>query len=1181
MKDNIESSKRILETLTPEERSLALSILGEISETGSSKTLDDIKYADYDEIPVDIATFLHDKKYLGNGLTDPDGRFTLFPYWEEKLKEIFPDNVTTKYNTIIFTGAIGLGKAQPLDSEVLTRTGFKKMKDLRLGELVFGNDGRLHPIIGIFPQGTRPICKVTFTDDTSTLCCDEHLWRVYNTKNKKWTTIETKQLMDGSRSLKHSKGHRYKIPITSPIEFEKQDLVIPPYTLGVLLGDGHIIKSIRFSSADSEIPENIAKELPADYEVRKNKAYLSYSICKVQNNASYDKTKKIPIPTPNKYFEYIKQNKLNVKAEHKFIPHEYLLNSVENRISLLQGLMDTDGYVSKDGSLIEYTTVSEQLKNDFVWLVQSLGGTCHIRIKFPTYNNKNGEKVQGLKCYNIGIKLPKSICPFKLKRKENRLSQKSLEPFRYIKKIEYVKPAECQCIVLDSKEHLYLTNDFIVTHNSTIAVICLLYLLYRLLCLKDPYLYYGLQPIDKITISLMNITIENAKGVALDKMNQMIMSSDWFMSHGKMTGISNLCYQPDKRIELITASSNNQVIGRAVYCLSGSTEIYTSDGAKKIETLVDKPIQVWNVNNEGKKELGPICTVKPTLKTNVNYQVELADGSVINCTADHLFKLDTGAYKKARDLTIDDVLAELKLSYFEFIDNIIQARGMKIKSIQKIILPEAKQYYDVIDSGPFHNFLIKTNSGYVISHNCNFSDEVNWGLTTNTEKLKQKYKTLIAQIDARMKSRFLRGTYLPTLNIIASSKNSEQSFLEDYIQTKKKNESRTTLIVDEPQWIVDSRKDTKEKFHVAIGNKYLPNEMLPHPCPKELLEEYRAKGYSIIEVPMGYIDDFRDNIDQALMDIAGIATAASIKYISGARWNEIKTDSYENPFVKEIISTGTGKDDETQYSQYFDLSRVPSELRSKPMFVHLDMSKSGDKTGIAGIYVMGKKPSVEGQDASKDLFFRVAFSVSVEAPKGREISFDKNRTFIRWLREQGFNVVGVSSDTFQSAQLQQQLSADGFDVKIVSVDRVDTESRQCLPYAYLQSVIYGRRLEVYKNCDFLTEEVLGLERESDGHINHPEQGTQGSKDSIDAVTGALWNASRNAEKLAYDYGESLDMLLEANGISVGGGTPEQMMVDFEAELRKSPTFGIQTNPNQNQQRRQDDSPVAYDGMLIW
>lgn len=638
--DNINDK---LQGLSEEERKVALEILKQYSKEGKSELYDSLKYVDYDEVPVDINTFLHDKKYLGNALYDQDGRFTLFPYWEEKLKDIFPDNCSTKYNTIIFTGAIGLGK-------------------------------------------------------------------------------------------------------------------------------------------------------------------------------------------------------------------------------------------------------------------------------------------------------------------------------------------------------------------STIAVICLLYLLYRLLCLKDPYLYYGLQPIDKISISLMNITLENAKGVALDKMNQMILSSDWFIHHGQMMGVSNLNYVPDKHIELITASSNNQVIGRAIFA--------------------------------------------------------------------------------------------------------------------------------------------------------NFTDEVNFGLTSDVEKLKKKQKQLISQIDARMRSRFMRekefGTYLPTLNIIASSKNSEQSFLEDYIDIKKKNESKTTLIVDEPQWIVDSRKDSKEKFYVAIGNKFLANELLPLDPPKELVDEYRAKGYSMLQVPIGYRENFEDNIDGALTDIAGIATASSLKYISGVRWNEIKTARYENPFTKEIIEVGTAKDDKLQYYDFFDLSKVSDELKNKPLYIHLDMSKKGDKTGIAGIYVLGKRPKVEGEDSSREMFYRVAFSVSIKAPKGYEISFDKNRIFIRWLREKGFNIKGISSDTYQSAQIQQQLIGDGFNVKVISVDRLDPQTKQCLPYAYLKSAIYDRRLEVYKNCDFLTEEVLGLERESDGHINHPENGSKGSKDAIDAVTGALFNASQNADEMGYNYGEDYAAMFTANRET----SSQQMTVDFTEQLKQ-------------------------------
>lgn len=137
------------------------------------------------------------------------------------------------------------------------------------------------------------------------------------------------------------------------------------------------------------------------------------------------------------------------------------------------------------------------------------------------------------------------------------------------------------------------------------------------------------------------------------------------------------------------------------------------------------------------------------------------------------------------------------------------------------------------------------------------------------------------------------------------------------------------------------------------------------------------------------------------------------------------------------------------------------------------------------------------------MYYRVAFSVSIKAPKGFDISFAKHRNFIRWLRDQGFAIKGISCDTFQSTQMQQELKSDGFNVKVVSVDRVDNTTRQQTQYAYFKTTMGDRRIEVYDKCDFLTEEVLGLERLSDGHIEHPDAGKSGSKDQIDAVVGAL------------------------------------------------------------------------------
>lgn len=566
--------------------------------------------------------------------------------------------------------------------------------------------------------------------------------------------------------------------------------------------------------------------------------------------------------------------------------------------------------------------------------------------------------------------------------------------------------------------------------KSTIAVICLLYLLYRLLCLKDPYLFYGLQPIDKITISLMNITLENAKGVALDKMNQMILSSEWFLAHGEMCGTVNLEYRPQKHIELITASSNNQVIGRALFG--------------------------------------------------------------------------------------------------------------------------------------------------------NFTDEVNFGLTSDVEKLKKKQKTLISQVDARMKSRFLRGTYLPTLNIIASSKNSDQSFLEDFIQSKVKNESKNTLIVDEPQWVVDARKDTPEKFYVAVGNKFLANEVLPMNAPETLVEEYRAKGYSMLKVPIGYRENFVENIDGALMDIAGIATASALKYISGKNWYECINNNIKNPFTKEVIEVGDNKEDNTQYYDYFDISVVPPDLKSRPLYIHLDMSVSGDKTGIAGTWIKDKYVSALDEAASKSLFYRVAFSVAVKAPKGAQVSFEKNKQFIYWLRDQGFRIKKITSDTYQSAPVLQDLRAHGFDCDIQSVDRLTGEGKNkiCEPYHYFRSTINDKRVEVYKT-ELLTEEIIGLERLSDGHIDHTSSGIN-SKDIADAVCGSIFEASKHAEEFAYDYGESLEETINFNNSSQEL-TAEQIAQEFEEEMQRllNPIQEPSVQQNNTTTHNKQTPAYVFDNMIIW
>lgn len=426
--------------------------------------------------------------------------------------------------------------------------------------------------------------------------------------------------------------------------------------------------------------------------------------------------------------------------------------------------------------------------------------------------------------------------------------------------------------------------------------------------------------------------------------------------------------------------------------------------------------------------------------------------------------------------------------------------------------------------------------------------EVNFGISNNVEKQKAKLLKMIGQIDARMISRFGKGTYLPTVNIIASSKDTEQSFLDSYINTKQQNESRTTLTIDEPQWVVRNDKGSPEDigaFWVAVGGLTLAHELLPIGATEDLVDRYRSKGYRMIKVPPIYREHFETNLDQALMDDAGISSANTTKFISGARLTQAKIDSYINPFLKDVIEVGNDPNDKMQYFNFFDLNAIPPECRGKPMFIHLDLSISGDKTGIAGTWIMGKTPTIEGQDSSLSLKYRLAFSVSVKAPKGFQVSFEKTRTFIKWLREQGFAIKGISADTFNSANLLQELKADGFRTEIISVDRVDTQSKTCVPYYYLKSALYEQRIELYQKCDLLTDELILLERLSDGHIDHPKNG---SKDQADAVCGSLYLASKFAEEYAFSYGENLSAALDANDLLDDEDKKTKLLRDFQTLL---------------------------------
>lgn len=423
-------------------------------------------------------------------------------------------------------------------------------------------------------------------------------------------------------------------------------------------------------------------------------------------------------------------------------------------------------------------------------------------------------------------------------------------------------------------------------------------------------------------------------------------------------------------------------------------------------------------------------------------------------------------------------------------------------------------------------------------------DEISFIRNQDIDKQKAKAIDMIDTAIGGMKTRFIHRGKDFSLLALASSKRSEKSFLEEHIKTKLESEKDNVLIVDRAVWEVKPKGTYSDKtFNVAVGNKYLTSQVIPD--SEADLEPWRARGYKIIEVPDNFKAKFLEDIDRALCDYAGISSTELSKYISGQAVSDIINQNRKNPFSNDVLTVGNALDDKAQYYNFFDLNLVPKELMRKPLFVHLDMSISGDMTGIAGVWIVGKKPTTDGK-SSKDLKFQLAFSVSIQAPKGRQISFEKNRNFIRWLKQVGFNIREITADTFQSYDLLQQLSAEGFKCSILSVDRVDSD-HICKPYQYLKSTVYEQRIEIY-NSRRLIDEFVDVERNiNTGKIDHTPNF---HKDVLDAVCGATFTASKYAEEYAYDYGESLDTFEQINTSNGADSQRAQITLDFEEELKK-------------------------------
>lgn len=416
---------------------------------------------------------------------------------------------------------------QPLFAKILTPTGWSTMGEINKGDQVISIDGKPSEVLEIYPKGVKKIYKINTSDGRSTYCCDDHLWFTQSLSEYKLgklgsvkTFKEIRESLYGSPdNKKFSKKLNHAIPFHDPVQYSEKQLPIPAYTLGALLGDGCFSGTTSIASSDFEIVDRINNELLEINcglhinQFKKGEVNNMHIFSHVKNNKPSKKIQFTNLKSGKnivfssrkdclEYFSDMTQNlfynlktgdifedyyvnildtdvstnplkngliKLNLndkRAVDKFIPEIYKTSSIQQRLDLLRGLMDTDG--SNGGSCSYFYTISSQLAFDVIDIVRSLGGTTHIYI-----SNKVGKKseLKGREfttnhpLFEVRISLPESLNPFHLKRKSENYKRKFLHKIR-IESYKEIGEFEAKCILIDNPSHLYLTDDYIVTHNT-------------------------------------------------------------------------------------------------------------------------------------------------------------------------------------------------------------------------------------------------------------------------------------------------------------------------------------------------------------------------------------------------------------------------------------------------------------------------------------------------------------------------------------------------------------------------------------------------------------------------------------------------------------------------------------------------------------------------------------------
>lgn len=559
--------------------------------------------------------------------------------------------------------ATGAGKCQPYYSKVLTPTGWTTMGEIQTGDLVTVPDGSSAKVIGVYEPGEKDVYELTFKDGRKVRSCDDHVWPVYCVNWKRSKTGPIRNIT--TRQIRaHLENNKCPIGIQPPsLENDSQDIDLPmdPWLLGFLLGDGCMRVGLEFSTADSQIVDRVQALLTEDYQVKHTGGYdyrimfANRQLGKKRHGENISKLKRNHLghliengTSANVYIQTLKHMGLHGKLSHeKFIPEIYFRGSKHQRLELIRGLVDSDGTIDKKS--VYFTSTSKELSKGFAELIHSVGGIARIKHTTNRTYVYKGKRKPCRDTYTVITKYPTPWDLVSLARKKNLCG----DSYQYgptlknnIVSVEKVGHEPVKCILIDHPDHLYITDGYMVTHNTLITA--------ALSASVEPY---GRSVVIVPNRSLVTQTEKDYRNMGLDVGVLYGDRKEYTCTHTIATwqSIESLVKDNKKgrRLEEMENLITDQIAVIVDECFAPGTNVLTPTGYVPIESLRPGDT-VINYDQEAKLfKQDTVVKLHENLNNSASekmYEITMDNNATICVTGNHKFLTDAG-WVRADELT--------------------------------------------------------------------------------------------------------------------------------------------------------------------------------------------------------------------------------------------------------------------------------------------------------------------------------------------------------------------------------------------------------------------------------------------------------------------------------------------------------------------------------------------------